>query len=170
MSIDCPNHIIVSSKLSKCSILEEFDVAYIASPNRSGGPCKQCQTEWVNGQAPTKDSLTTPMKAIVKANGKIELPTIAEQAKSLAASLIQWAGNGFKNVPANETERRIAICKENKCGLYDEESGRCNGCGCVCSLKATFSHEKCPAELWPELGREYMNQPNPNKCGSCGNR
>lgn len=166
MSIECPNHKYVSDKLSSCSVLVELGVSYIVSPNRSGSPCRKCVKEW--SIPPTVDSLTPIMGEVVKANGKISLPTVGEQARSLVSSLVQWVGNGFKNVPVDEQKLRLDICKKNTCGMYDSESGRCNACGCFCEAKSRFSHETCPANLWPEIGPEYKNQPSPGKCGSCG--
>lgn len=165
--MQCENYKKISSKLGQCSVLQEFGVPFIAEENRSVSPCIQCKKEWINNQEPTKDSLTSIMSGVLQANGKISLPTITEQATSLGKSLVQWAYNGFQNVPPNEAELRLNICKENKCGMYDAESGRCNACGCVCAIKSKFSHEKCPADLWPQLGPEVMNNV-PQGCRSCG--
>lgn len=169
---NCKYFIPVTKHLSTCKLLEdEFGVKYIPSLTRSGNPCKGCQAEWISGELPTKDNLTSPIKLILQANGKIALPTITEQFKNLTQSIIGWAGNGFKNVPENEADRRIKICESNVCGLFEKEERRCTGCGCFVDLKVKYSHEECPAEYWgqKDLGAETLNNA-PQGCGSCGKR
>lgn len=173
--MDCPNHIYVSEKISSCKILQEdFDIKYIPSPSRSGGPCLRCKKEW--DIPPDKDNLTGTMLAIIKTNGKIELPTIVEQAKSLTQSLFNWVGNGFKNVPEGEYNLRVSICKSNLCNLYSEEEDRCLACGCFIQNgtlrygKASFSGEECPSQKWPKLPLEVINNAPKSGCGSCGKR
>lgn len=167
--MECPNYKPISKHLAECLILKESGVQYIAAETRSGSPCHNCKTEWKE-VAPTKDSLTNAMVLVLQNNGKISLPTITEQVKSFVSTLAKWIGTGFQNVPADEQRLRLEICKKNTCGMYDSESGRCNACGCFCEAKSKFSHETCPANLWPEIGPEYKNQPSPGKCGSCGNK
>lgn len=167
----CPNSTSISKHISQCSVLKELGIQFIVAETRSGSPCHACKTQWVEGKAPTQDSLTDAMRLVVQANGRIELPTITERAKSLASSLIQWAGNGFQNVPEDERKRRIAICESNACGLADLDSKRCLGCGCFFESKSSFALESCPAGYWgPEnLGPEILNNVS-TRCGSCGRK
>ena len=172
--IICNNYTYISKYVSKCKALEELGIQYIPGESRNGNPCGKCQKEWINGDIPTKETLTPSMQKILSANNKIPLPTITEQAVSVGKSLVEWAFNGFQNVPQHEAELRINICKENKCGMYDAESDRCNACGCKISGtsltpgKANFSHEQCPANLWPQLGKEIINNAPKVGCRSCG--
>jgi len=165
--INCPNSKPVSKHVSQCSVLVELGVNFIAAEARSSSPCKVCKTQWVSGQVPTKDSLTDAMRLVVQANGRIELPTITEQATSFMSSIIKWAGDGFKNVPEIYYNQRVNKCRSNDCGMYEE--GRCNACGCFVEAKARFSHEKCPSNMWEELPPEIMNNV-PQGCGSCGKK
>lgn len=177
--MECPNYKNVSKYISVCSILrDEFNIQYIQSLSRAGCPCHKCKNEWIDEQPPTKDSLTTPMKAIVKANGKIELPTIAEQVTSYVSAIANWAFDGFANMPEVDYKNRVDCCVSNRCGLYDKELDKCNGCGCkiqdtnLGKGKARYPLELCPADQpeWKNtLGVEYTHQPNPaQKCRSCG--
>ena len=172
--IDCQHHIKISKYVSQCSLLKsEFNIEYIPGPKRNTFPCNICISEQ-SGVLPTKENLTPSLTNIVSNGGKISLPTITEQAVSVGKSLVEWAFNGFQNVPKDEAELRINICKENKCGMYDAESDRCNACGCKISGtsltpgKANFSHEQCPANLWPQLGKEIINNAPKVGCRSCG--
>lgn len=169
-TIKCPNYTSISKNLSSCKVLkDDFGIEFIPSPNRSGGVCGKCINEWKESP-PTKDNLTTPMIAVIKTNGKIELPTITERVGNFAASLKEWAFTGFKNVPENEANRRLEICKSNSCGMYN--SGVCDACGCLCSAKTLFSHEECPAGLWgkKDLGAEVLNNAPKQGCQSCGGK
>lgn len=175
MSIECPNHKTVSDKLSSCSVLTELGIPYIVSPNRSGSPCIKCIKEWET--PPTIDSLTQVMKSVVKANGRIELPTIKERAISFGKALKEWVFDGFANMPEAGYQKRVNCCKENRCGMFDGKN--CLACGCkiedseLIKGKARYPLQTCPADLpeWKDNpGVEYLNQPNPGQCGSCGKR
>ena len=170
--IICNNYTYISKYVSKCKALEELGIQYIPGESRNGNPCGKCQKEWINGDIPTKETLTPSMQKILSANNKIPLPTITEQAVSVGKSLVEWAFNGFQNVPQHEAERRLNICKSNQCGMYNEDSGRCSACGCFCAAKVQFSHEECPAGYWgkKDLGAEVLNNAPPNRCGSCGKK
>ncbi len=165
--MDCPNYKYISEHVASCSVLQELGIKYICGPKRSCHPCKKCQEE--SKETPTKDTLTESMKLILSKNGKIELPTITEQATSFVKSVTKWAFTGFQNVPLDEQKRRLDIC--NKCEMLIEGS-RCGLCNCFVQIKGKFSGERCPLNKWgPEnLGPEYLNQPNPGKCGTCGAR
>ncbi len=167
----CSNYIYVSDSLGKCIVLNNLGIEFIISDNRRSSPCVQCKKQWTD-TPPTEETLTNVMKTVLKSNAKISLPTITEQAVSVTKSIIEWAYNGFENVPPLEAERRLSICKENKCGMYDAESDRCSACGCFCSAKVKFSHEDCPAGLWgkKDLGAEVLNNAPKGGCGSCGKR
>lgn len=169
--LKCENLTNISKNISSCKVLkEDFNIEFIPSPIRSGSPCPNCKAE-CGEKVPDKDNLTEAMKLTIQKNGKISLPTIGEQVKSFTKSIAEWAFSGFKNVPPNEQKLRLEICKKNTCGLYSKDENKCLGCGCFLEGgKILFSHETCPANLWPKLGTEYMNQPNPGRCGSCGNK
>lgn len=173
----CPNFKYISGNISKCAVLEELGIQYIPGPSRSGYPCDKCKSQMVSGKIPTKDTLTDAMNTILIANGQMEQPNIVEQAKSFAKAIIKWAFNGFANMPEPEYQKRVDCCKENKCGLYKDNT--CLGCGCqiedtaMMKGKARYPLEMCPADF-PEWknnpGTEFLYQPVPGKCGSCGKR
>jgi|JI10StandDraft_1071094.scaffolds.fasta_scaffold147809_2 hypothetical protein len=169
LSLKCVNFTPVSNKLGACSLLKQYGINFIRHEDKSDSPCNRCKEHWISGVPPTIETKNPMIEKIINPNSPIPIskPPTIEQATDLGKSLIQWAFNGFQNVPANEADLRLNICKENKCGMYDAESGRCNACGCVCSIKSKFSHEKCPADLWPQLGPEIMNNV-PQGCRSCG--
>ena len=174
--MDCSNHTVISKYVSKCSILDELGVNYIPGPNRSGGPCSRCKKEWDDNRPPTKDTLTPSMKMVLQSNSKISLPTITEQAVSFVSAVTKWAFTGFSNLPDGEYNLRVQQCKKNECGMYDEINDRCLACSCkiqdegIIPMKARFSSEDCPAGLWNRVPTEYINQPSPGKCGTCGQR
>lgn len=165
--INCPNYVEVSKYISKCKVLVELGVEFIPSPRRSGGICERCIA--VQQSVPDKDNLTEPMKLILGKPTKVELPTIAEQTASFIKSITKWVFSGFKNVPESERKRRISLCMANTCGLYEKDTDTCSACGCVCSVKSSFSHEECAAGLWgkKDLGAEVLNNA-PRGCTSCG--
>jgi len=178
--IECSNYTEVSSKIAKCSALEELGVQFIPSQKRSGSPCKRCKQEWVENKVPTKDSVTPTMNAILKANGKIPLPTVAEQVKDYSSALLNWVFDGFANMPEPYYQERVAQCLLNECGLYDKALDSCLGCGCkiqdtaLKSGKARYPLSECPADMpvWKKSpGIEYLHRANPNQnCQSCGKR
>lgn len=169
----CTNYIYINEYISNCVVLSKLGIKNIPSDGRSNNICDKCKSEWNSPFSPTIENLTPTMVEYIN-NKKISLPTITEQAVSVGKSLVEWAFNGFQNVPKDEAELRINICKENKCGMYDAESDRCNACGCKISGtsltpgKANFSHEQCPANLWPQLGKEIINNAPKVGCRSCG--
>lgn len=170
--MNCKNYKKISNKLGQCSVLNDYGVEFIIEENRASSPCNVCKQEWKNNECPTKENMTNIMSNVLASNGKISLPTITEQAVSIGKSLVEWAFNGFQNVPQHEAERRLNICKSNQCGMYNEDSGRCSACGCFCAAKVQFSHEECPADKWgkKDLGAEVLNNAPPNRCGSCGKK
>lgn len=167
----CTNYIYINEYVSNCIVLSKLGIKNIPSDGRSNNICDKCKSEWNSPFSPTIENLTPTMVEYIN-NKKISLPTITEQAVSVGKSLVEWAFNGFQNVPQHEAERRLNICKSNQCGMYNEDSGRCSACGCFCAAKVQFSHEECPAGYWgkKDLGAEVLNNAPPNRCGSCGNR
>jgi len=156
----------------KCEIIQSLGTDLLINENKRGSICYECKKQWTNNIVPTIDNQTKIIQIVSKSDKR--QPPIFQQAVSLGKSLIEWAYNGFQNVPPNEAELRLNICKENKCGMYDAEKDTCNACGCKISGtsltpgKKNFSHEQCPAGLWPQLGTEIMNNAHQGGCRSCG--
>ena len=73
-----------------------------------------------------------------------KMPPPLEMAKNFAQGMVEWAGDGFKKQPEEETNRRLKICGECK----DQKDGRCMLCGCFLSFKASLSTGTCPVGKW----------------------
>ncbi len=73
-----------------------------------------------------------------------ELPSLKEQAASLAKSVTQWAFNGCKRVPLEVQEERLKSC--NQCEFLAQS--RCGACGCYVRTKTSWTTEKCPLQKW----------------------
>lgn len=76
--------------------------------------------------------------------------------RNVVAAAVRSAGHvartGTVFASENEIARRIATCRANTCGLWDEATDRCSlakgGCGCYLGLKRRLAAEKCPRGLW----------------------
>jgi len=45
-------------------------------------------------------------------------------------------------------ERRMTICKLNRCGQYRKLFSMCKDCGCFLKLKTLIHNQKCPQGHW----------------------
>tara|TARA_R110001606_G_scaffold343624_1_gene492206 strand:+ start:3487 stop:3720 length:234 start_codon:yes stop_codon:yes gene_type:complete len=64
-------------------------------------------------------------------------------------------GKGLKKSSQKTFNKRMKICKSNKCGAYQKPLNikaleRCGDCGCFLNLKARVDefYIKCPQGLW----------------------
>ena len=46
------------------------------------------------------------------------------------------------------SDRRMTICRLNKCGKYLKLFSRCKECGCFLRLKTKIHSQKCPLGYW----------------------
>lgn len=46
------------------------------------------------------------------------------------------------------SDRRMTICRRNKCGKYSKFLARCKECGCFLKLKTYINSEECPLGYW----------------------
>lgn len=81
-----------------------------------------------------------------------QFPPLHVEAANATAALGRAAkrlisGKKIK-VSAEERERRLTICKSNKCKQYHRKQGRCLKCGCVTKFKAALDSENCPLGYW----------------------
>lgn len=94
-------------------------------------PCQACQKAAV----PTQEEL------------KENLPSLFQQAKTLAKETSNHVINGSKNVEETLLETRLAIC--NECPFMIKDQQRCGKCGCFLKVKAKWESSKCPIGRWP---------------------
>lgn len=75
-------------------------------------------------------------------------PTAKDMAKSLAASLANWAKQGFEIVTEETLNKRLEIC--GKCEFWDANgfagTGRCQKCGCSTQAKLRLATSACPLD------------------------
>jgi len=78
-----------------------------------------------------------------------EPPTLAQRLKTFSQAAVDWAANGFKNVPHDVFEARKSICLQ--CHYWKGEMafgyGGCGKCGCS-GLKLFLPTQKCPDGRW----------------------
>lgn len=81
-----------------------------------------------------------------------EPPTFAQRLRSFTQAAVDWAANGFTNVPHEVFESRKSICL--KCPYWKGESafgyGGCGKCGCT-ALKLFLPTQKCPDGRWGSI-------------------
>lgn len=86
----------------------------------------------------------------IKANVSVnttEFPSLIQQAKNFAGSMIDYAQDGFQNVSDEQYDERLKVC--GSCPFY--VNGSCSKCGCACAFKARMKAMKCPENKWPKL-------------------
>jgi hypothetical protein len=71
---------------------------------------------------------------------------IINLAQNFGNSVINHIADGLKQVPEEEYNKRIDICKT--CDKYDAEANKCTHCGCFLKVKASWNSEKCPLSKW----------------------
>ena len=127
-----------------------------------GAPCAQCQSEWIGGQPPTKDSLPPVLVEIT--NGlrdsrrlrppqapreRKPLPPLIVRMKTFAVAFAKYLVSGGKTLPAADANARLAICAEcperTKYFLADA----CGVCGCALAIKSKWPEQRCPLSKWP---------------------
>lgn len=74
-------------------------------------------------------------------------PSLAQKAWTLTASLIKFAGSGFKKVTREQYVERIETCAP--CEF--RRNNNCTQCGCWIPGKAWIAIADCPEEFWPKL-------------------
>lgn len=81
------------------------------------------------------------------------LPSLSEQAKTLAGAGTNWVKSGFKTVDQETFDGRLDICKG--CEFWDAAgmlgTGRCTKCGCSTQAKLRMATEKCPIDKWLQV-------------------
>jgi hypothetical protein len=66
------------------------------------------------------------------------------KAMNFGAAVVRHAAAGFHRVDDTELQQRLSVCAA--CPAHRD--GECELCGCPVALKATWSSERCPMELW----------------------
>lgn len=107
-----------------------------------------------------------------------KMPTrlsLLERAKNFAGAAARYVQSGFKNIPDEEYEKRLQVCKS--CEYLKDEV--CTLCGCYVSIKARWATEDCPdnPSRWPKIELPQIPPPNAagatkgeRKCGGCQKR
>lgn len=64
-------------------------------------------------------------------------------------------GKGVKFATQKKFDKRLSICRSNKCGVYQKPLGiesleRCGDCGCLLQTKNRIDEDfiKCPQNYW----------------------
>lgn len=70
---------------------------------------------------------------------------------NFASSFYSHVTNGMRRVTPEEQEVRLSIC--STCEYYSTRGigPMCKDCGCVLSVKSSWSTENCPKGKWPIL-------------------
>lgn len=74
-------------------------------------------------------------------------PSLAQKTWTLTASLIKFAGSGFKKVTREQYVERIETCAP--CDL--RRGNHCQSCGCWIPGKAWIAIADCPERFWPKI-------------------
>lgn len=78
----------------------------------------------------------------------VQMPSIGSRVMTAIQAAAEFVGDGMQTASETELANRQSIC--GGCPL--NESGTCNGCGCIVSLKVQGRLSECPASKWfPEL-------------------
>ncbi|AGA25731.1 tetratricopeptide repeat protein [Singulisphaera acidiphila] len=72
-------------------------------------------------------------------------PGLLRMALTATKAAAAFAGSGFKTVPLEVYQARLATCMP--CEMFT--GVRCRVCGCITAAKARLPHEDCPAGKWP---------------------
>lgn len=79
------------------------------------------------------------------------LPPLATRARNLAvqsAEELAAIAQGVPAIPAEESDRRIEICRSNSCGNWRKSDETCSLCGCPMARKAPWRSARCPIGMW----------------------
>jgi hypothetical protein len=83
-------------------------------------------------------------------------PSLAEKAKSLAASVKTWVGSGLQIATEDQVNYRLEICKS--CEFWNASgfarTGSCKKCGCSTQAKLRMATSKCPIDKWGAIALE----------------
>lgn len=164
--MECIHLKVITKHVAECKVLQELGLEHIPGPGRSGFPCETCKSQWKNNTPPDKDNITTVMAKSLAYGKKMPLPTVIEQFQNLGTDGLKWASSGFPTTSEEEYQERLSVCKENKCGQYDEASKRCFACGCFVEEAAHLATKECPAGLWRKLS--LASRTVGGNCGGCG--
>ena len=80
-------------------------------------------------------------------------PNLIAKAVHYAAAVVKHVAAGMPEVSDEERERRVAICRSNRCGVYSAADNRCLACGCALHNsflgdKTRWAGERCPRGFW----------------------
>lgn len=80
------------------------------------------------------------------------LPGAAVMVRNLVGSAVEVVRGAAAGVgviaPSAESDRRHALCRENRCGAYLADRDRCSDCGCWMGIKAWLVALRCPRDIW----------------------
>lgn len=79
-------------------------------------------------------------------------PSSMERVVNFTRAVANHAMAGFPMLSGEETEARLAICRE--CPKYVERT--CSICGCNMRVKASWKEQECPLGKWTVLTGESM--------------
>jgi hypothetical protein len=86
----------------------------------------------------------------LQSSNKPQLPSIANMAfnvgQSIARNVQSVAAGNSLNLPADEANKRLNICKG--CEFFLSEQSRCSKCGCYMAVKTYLKAERCPVGKW----------------------
>lgn len=72
-------------------------------------------------------------------------PSMITKSIALGVAFVRHAADLFRHVSTEEKQRRLEICQGCE---HLRDNGTCGKCGCLLSVKAAWSSEKCPLEKW----------------------
>lgn len=74
-------------------------------------------------------------------------PSVMDKIKGVVSAAVNYVAQGLPNLPDEEFEKRMDICRS--CSSYDGEANKCTLCGCFLEIKARAGSSECPLGLWP---------------------
>lgn len=72
--------------------------------------------------------------------------TKLRQGLSFASAVTEHIVNGCENVTEEVKTQRMNIC--SGCDMFDKENVKCNACGCMLGMKASWAISRCPLSKW----------------------
>ncbi len=113
------------------------------------GACKGEAQKWVcqvPEKAPSFVRWMGDNSLPVATESPTDYPSLTQQAKNFAGSMVKAAKDGFAKVDDEEAGRRLAIC--HGCDKFDVSAKACRLCGCYCNFKVRLKSQECPLGKW----------------------
>lgn len=128
-------------------------------------PCERCQSEWVDGDPPTRTNLPPVLVEISHGRLPVQRPadakplTPVEKLAAFARAFAAWLRVGGKTLAKVDAAARLAVCDgcDKRSTLLTIQI--CGVCGCSLHLKSKWPQQHCPLGKWPG---------DKSDCGPCG--